>query len=154
MNFIHRTIIGSALAVLSCSALAQQPIIYPAAGQSPDQQTKDQGECQAWATQSTGIDPAVLAQTPTSSGSSSGGGERVQGAVRGAAGGAVIGAIAGDTGKGAAIGAVTGTMAGGRRSRQNEAASQQYDQAQRQQMMDTWYRAVGACMTARNYTVG
>jgi hypothetical protein len=49
---------------------------------------------------------------------------------------------------------VVGTMAGGRRARQNQAATQQADQQQRQQMMDTWNRAVGACMTARNYTVG
>jgi hypothetical protein len=45
-------------------------------------------------------------------------------------------------------------MVGGRQARQSQAASQQYDQAQRQQMMDTWSRAVGVCMTGRGYTVG
>jgi hypothetical protein len=69
-------------------------------------------------------------------------------------GGVAIGAIAGDAGKGAAIGAVAGTMAGGRKARQNQSAQQQQAQAQTQQQMDTWSRAVGACMTARGYTVG
>jgi len=138
--------------MLSVAAYAQQPIIYPAGGQTPEQQQKDQGECQLWATQSTGIDPAVLATAPPPA-SSSGGGERVRGAAKGAVGGAAIGAIAGDTGEGAAIGAVVGTMAGGRKKRQNQAAQQQAAQTQTQEQMNTWYRAIGACMTARNYTV-
>lgn len=137
----------------SLDVCAQAPIIYPAGGQSPEQQQKDHGECQAWATQNTGVDPAALAAAPPPQTSSSGGGERVRGAARGAVGGAAIGAIAGDTGEGAAIGAVVGTMAGGRKSRQNQAAQQQAGQAQTQQQLDTWYRAIGACMTARNYTV-
>ena len=33
-------------------------------------------------------------------------------------------------------------------------SSEQQAQAQKQQQMDTWSRAVGACMTARGYTVG
>jgi hypothetical protein len=45
-------------------------------------------------------------------------------------------------------------MVGGRQARHNQAAEQQYNQYQRQEMMDTWNRAVGACMTARGYTVG
>jgi hypothetical protein len=48
---------------------------------------------------------------------------------------------------------VVGTMAGGRRARQNQAAQQQAGQAQTQEQLNTWYRAIGACMTARNYTV-
>ncbi|HET6565209.1 MAG TPA: YMGG-like glycine zipper-containing protein [Xanthomonadales bacterium] len=145
--------ICGALLAWSINSFGQAPIIYPAGGQSPEQQQKDQGECQAWATQNTGIDPAALAAAPPPESSSSGGGERVRGAARGAVGGAAIGAIAGDTGEGAAIGAVVGTMAGGRRARHNQAAQEQAGQAQKQQQIDTWYRAVGACMTARNYTV-
>jgi hypothetical protein len=153
MRFIHGILICSACMVLSNAALAQQPIIYPAGGQSPAQQQKDQGECQVWATQSTGIDPAALAAAPPPQSSSTGGGERVAGAAKGAVAGVAIGAIAGDAGKGAAIGAVVGTMAGGRRARQNQAAQQQAGQAQTQEQLNTWYRAIGACMTARNYTV-
>lgn len=156
MPSLSRCICGVALLAMSFMAVAQQqPIIYPAKGQSPQQQQKDTAECQTWSTQSTGIDPVALAQTPvSSSGSSTGGGERVKGAAGGALGGLAIGAIAGDAGKGAAIGAVVGTMSGGRKARQNKSAQQQQAEAQRQQQMDTWNRAVGACMTARGYTVG
>ena len=152
MKLITGICVSSMCMVFSTAVFAQQPIIYPAGGQSPEQQQKDQGECQVWATQSTGIDPAALAAAPPPS-SSSGGGERVRGAAKGAVGGAAIGAIAGDTGEGAAIGAVVGTMAGGRKKRQNQAAQQQAGQAQTQEQLNTWYRAIGACMTARNYTV-
>ena len=78
----------------------------------------------------------------------------MRGAARGAIGGAAIGAIAGDTGEGAAIGAVAGTMAGGRQARKNKAAREQQAQAQTQDAMNTWNRAVGTCMSARGYSVG
>jgi hypothetical protein len=150
-----RAVVAAALAAVASGAAAQQPIIYPAKGQSPQQQQKDQGECQVWATKSTGVDPVALAQAPAPapSGPAVGGGERVGGAARGALGGLAIGAIAGDAGQGAAIGAVVGTMAGGRQARQNQSAKQQQAQAQRQQQMSTWNRAVGACLEARGYTV-
>lgn len=155
MRFMNRFVWGATLVSVSLLATAQQqPIIYPAKGQSAQQQQKDTAECQTWATQSTGIDPVVLAQTPVSSGSSSGGGERVKGAVGGAVGGLAIGAITGNAGKGAAIGAVTGTMIGGHNARKNQQAQQQYSQAQRQDLMNTWNRAVGTCMSGRGYSVG
>lgn len=37
---------------------AQGPVIYPAKGQSPEQQLKDKGECHVWAVQQSGFDPA------------------------------------------------------------------------------------------------
>jgi uncharacterized protein YcfJ len=144
--------LGVAALVLAGSTAAQ-PIVYPAKGQSAQQQSKDDGECYVWAKQNTGIDPAVVAQTPAAAPPSQAGGERVRGAARGAVGGAAIGAIAGDTGKGAAIGAVAGTMAGGHQARSNEAARQQQAQAQQQQTINTFYRAYGACMEGRGYTI-
>src|SRR5919107_425829 len=104
------------LVLAAATAAAQQPIVYPARGQSASLQSRDQGDCRAWAQKSTGVDPAVLAQQPVAqeTGPATGGGERVRGATRGAVGGLAIGAIAGDAGQGAAIGAVVGTMAGGR----------------------------------------
>jgi len=134
---------------------AQQPIIYPAKGQSAEQQKKDEGECHVWAKESTGVDPAVVASTPPTqeTGPAVGGGERVKGAAGGAAGGAAIGAVAGDAGKGAAIGAVVGTMRGGARARQNQEARNQQAQAQQQDKIKTYYRAVSACMEGRGYTI-
>jgi hypothetical protein len=127
---------------------------YPSKGQSPQQQTKDEGDCFAWAKQQTGIDPFAVASTPPpDSGPAVGGGERVRGAARGAAGGAVIGAIAGDTGKGAGIGAVAGTMVGGHRARQNKAAQQQQAQQAKSATLQKFNKAFCACMEGRGYVV-
>ena len=141
----------SALTIIA-SQVQAKPIVYPAKGQSPQQQQKDDGECYVWAKNSTGIDPATVTAAPAPA-PSSGNGERVQGAVRGAVGGAAIGAIAGDAGQGAAIGAVAGTMAGGARARHNQQAQQQAAQAQKQGAIDTYYRAHSACMEGRGYTI-
>ena len=139
-------LLGIAVLSWTGAAEAQKPIVYPAKGQSAQQQSQDEGQCDAWATQSTGIDPAVVASSPPpqQTGPAVGGGQRVGGAARGAAGGAAIGAIAGDAGKGAAAGAVVGTMA---------AAQQQQAQAQQQGAIQTYYRAYGACMEGRGYTI-
>jgi hypothetical protein len=173
---ILRTILKGAgvaliLGVGFAGVVGATPIIYPAKGQSADLQQRDQGECHGWAVQTTGIDPAQVAASappppppPQQQTSSTGGGERVRGAARGALGGAAIGAIAGDTGKGAGVGAVVGTMAGGRQARHNQAAANQQAQANHQAQVnqqaqsqkakiDTYYRAYGACLEGRGYTV-
>ena len=142
-------------AALAAPAVAQKPIVYPAKGQSAQQQQKDEGECHVWAKNQTGVDPAAMAAAPAPPPPrpAVGGGERLRGAARGAVGGAAIGAIAGDTSKGAGAGAVVGTMRGGREARQNQAAQQQNADSQRAQQVDTYNRAVGACMEARGYTI-
>ena len=148
-------VVGMATLSFALAAEAQKPIVYPAKGQSAAQQSKDDAECYAWAKQTTGIDPAVVASTPPpqQTGPAVGGGQRAAGAVRGAAGGAAIGAIAGDAGKGAGIGAITGTMVGGRQARQQRAAQNQQAVGQQQEMVNTYYRAFGACMEGRGYTI-
>lgn len=150
-----RIVIGAAALAVAVSAFAQRPIVYPAKGQSASQQSSDDAACYGWAKQNTGVDPAALAQSPPpqSTGPAVGGGERVGGAARGALGGAAIGAIAGDAGEGAAIGAVVGTMAGGRRARQNQQAQNQQAQAYHQEQLNAFYRAYGACMEGRGYTI-
>ncbi len=155
------------------AAAAQTVFAYPMAGQSPEQQQRDQFECHGWAVQQTGYDPNRAQPSgqsgygmppPSSSGPQ---GESIYGAARGAAGGAMIGAIAGDAGKGAAIGAVAGTLFGGVRRRNRQAQEeafrqQQYAQAQYQQQQmqqqaqlqaQNVSRAFAACMSARNYRV-
>ena len=140
-------------ALLLCAAAqAQQPIFYPAKGQSGQQQNRDQGECQVWAQQTTGINPANLPppQAPQQTGPAVGGGERIRGAARGA----IVGEIAGGHGgEGAAIGA----MVGGARARRNQAAANQQAQQQAESQyasrISTYNRAVGACMEGRGYTV-
>lgn len=144
-------VLGVGMAALTLAAAAQAPIAYPAKGQSAQKQNKDQdqGECFAWARQTTGIDPATASNVPQETGPATGGGERARGAARGALGGAAIGAIAGDTGKGAGV----GTMRGGREARQNQSARNQEAQAGSQQALSSYYRAYGACMSGRGYTI-
>jgi hypothetical protein len=136
------------------AASAQKPSVYPAKGQTAQQKQKDDKECMAWAKQDTGIDPvAASAPPPQQTGPATGGGERVRGAARGAVGGAAIGAIAGDAGTGAGVGAVAGTMAGGAKARKNQAAQNEQAKQQQQQTLGTFYRAYGACMEGRGYTI-
>jgi YMGG-like Gly-zipper len=149
-------ITAAAIAALCFAGTAwgAQPIVYPAKGQSAQQQQKDQGECYGWAKTNTGVDPAaVAAAPPPPSEPAVGGGERATGAARGAVGGLAIGAIAGDAGKGAAIGAVAGTMAGGHRARENQKSQQAAAQNQKQGAIDTFNRAFAACMEGRGYTI-
>jgi hypothetical protein len=149
------------VAALSLQAYAQQPIVYPSRGQSAEQQQRDQGECMAWAQQTTGVNPMGVAQglanqpPPPQRGPLED--ERVQGALVGALGGAAIGAISGNkAGKGAAIGAVVGTLAGGVHQQQKDKAAQAQtyaNQQQAQQALATYNRAYAACLEGRGYTV-
>lgn len=140
---------------VSAPAIAQQ-IIYPAKGQSAEQQQKDEAECYEWAKGQTGYDPAQSTQYAVPPPQQSVGGERLGGAARGAAGGAIIGAIAGNAGKGAAIGAVGGTLLGGARQRESQAGNDQAMAQQQQaiaQQQQNYQRAYTACFEGRGYTV-
>jgi hypothetical protein len=132
------------------------PIVYPAQGQSPQQQSFDDGQCYSWAKRTTGVDPMAMGAPPPPPQQSDGGQERAHGMFRGALGGLAIGAIAGNAGEGAGIGAVLGLMAGGRQARMQQASMNQQAQGQaqyQQQSMATYNRAYSACMTGRGYTV-
>ena len=153
MSNFGRILIGAIALSSAAVAIAQAPIVYPAKGQSPQQQSRDEGECYVWAKQTTGIDPAALAATPVQGQPQSSGGTVVGGAAVGAVAGTAIGAISGNAGKGAAIGAVVGTMGGAHRAQQNQAAANQQAQAARQQQLNTYYRAQAACLEGRGYTV-
>jgi len=152
-----------AAVVLSIPTLAMgQAFVYPARGQSPQQQEFDRGQCYSWAVQQSGFDPAnprvAAGPPPPQPGMPQGG--LFRGAAGGAAMGAVGGAIGGDAGKGAAIGAAVGGLFGVmRRARWQEEQQQQQQsyQAQQQGAMaqghSAYNRAFGACMTGRGYTV-
>lgn len=139
---------AAAVVAVAAGAHAQQPIVYPAKGQSAEQQQKDQGECRSWAVQQTGYDPAKPPPTPkpatTATGTTPGAG------VRGAARGAVVGEIvADDAGAGAAVGAAA---ARGQSRRQNAATQQQAAQAQ-SAAQQNFNKAMAACLEGRGYTV-
>jgi Glycine zipper len=149
--------ITTALALTSALAVAQQPLIYPAKDQSASQQNKDMGECNAWAKQTTGIDPVQLAHYSANAPRPGGPqGEVATGAVGGALLGTAVGAVAGDAGKGAAIGAITGTVFGGARQNRRMQAEQQQAQQTQQQVqaaLAQYNRAFSACMEGRGYVV-
>lgn len=149
-NATYTVIALLALLVMLCLpaiALAQKPSAYPAKGQDPQQQGTDDTQCLAWAKQDTGVDPAAVAATPPPPTGPRG--ERLVGAARGAAAGVVIG----DSSQSARTGATVGALAGGHQARKNKAAQAQQAQASKTQAMDTYYRAYGACMQGRGYTV-
>src|SRR5512139_1417796 len=66
-------------------------VVFPAKGQTPQQQSQDEGECYAWSKGQTGVDPMAPAPAPAAQPAqqteqaSAGGGSRVRGAARGAA---------------------------------------------------------------------
>jgi uncharacterized protein YcfJ len=191
MTSIRNCAIGATLVVIGAQAIAQAPpattppatpppstplstslgmVVFPAKGQTAQQQSQDEGECYAWSKGQTGVDPmapppAAAQPAQPAQASSGADGSRVRSAARGAAAGAVIGEIADDdAGKGAAIGATAGVLAGGRQSRKNkEAAAQQATQAQeqatqqqqaaQQQQTDLFKKGFAACLEPKGYTV-
>jgi len=159
------------VAVLAAAAHAGPPslstnpgnlAIFPAKGQSPEQQRADESAAYDWATKQTGWDPyqaKALLDQQTGAAAASAGAAR-GGAIKGAAGGALagvaIGAIAGDAGKGAAIGATSLGLTGGVRSRRamrTAGGASDSAVAAYQQQFATWSRNFMAAMEAKGYTV-
>lgn len=148
------TAVAAAFAINASLAMAQQkPVIYPAKGQSAEQQQKDDGECYVWAKNTTGVDPVALnaAPPPTAPPPK---GQVAKGMMRGAVGGAVIGEVADDNaGGGAAAGAVVGGARSAQKGKQAQAQQQSQAKASQQQAMSTYYRGFGACMEGRGYVL-
>jgi hypothetical protein len=163
-----RWLVPAAVAALlvSTPALTQQRFVYPAKGQSPQQQQKDEFDCHQWAIQQTGYDPANPRQQqsggpPPSGSAEPEAGSGARGAVRGAVVGGLIGGIGGRGGEGAAAGAVVGGIAARRSSRREAEQRQQYEQQQYYQQQaaanaagpEAYQRARAACLGGRGYTI-
>ena len=144
--------------------------VFPNAGQTPEQQSKDEGDCYGYAVQQTGTDPFALAKQAeaqkqatdqaTEDAQKAGEGAGAKGAVKGAAAGALIGAAAGDAGKGAAIGATAGVVAGRRKGKQAEQSATDQAQQQGQQakaatteQKANFNKAFSVCLEAKKYMV-
>ena len=154
MKRIEPFLMTTAILFAATAVFAQQ-YVYPAKGQSPDQQKKDEAACHQWAVEQSKYDPAnpppaqAAAQPPTTAtGTKPGAG------LKGAAAGAVVGEVAGgNASSGAAAGAVVARSAS---RRQNAAAAQQSQQqaSQQQQAGQAAYlKARGACLEGKGYTV-
>lgn len=136
---MHRMLAVVAVVVMlagCASSSAPSLAAYPTKGQSPAQQAKDTNECETWAKQESGFDPAV----DTAKGAGIG---AALGALGGAATGAAIGAATGHAGTGAAVGAVAGGVGGA-------AVGGGYKYTKSKEGYD---HAFGACMTGRGYSV-
>lgn len=136
--------------------------IFPARGQTPEQQRQDEAAAYDWATQQTRWDPyqakAQLDQqtSAASNAANAARGGAVRGAAGGAAVGAVVGAIAGDAGTGAAMGSAAAGLTGGMRSRRamkTAGGSADAAVAAYQQQLSLWNRNFAAAMEAKGYTV-
>ena len=145
--------------------------VFPAEGQEPSQQSKDEAECSEWAAGNTGVDPFEMAdreqanqqqaQADQQAAQQAGQGAGARGAVRGAAAGAVIGEIANDdASEGAAWGAAAGAVRGRRqaRSAQQQASEQAAAQAEQreqatEQELTNFKNAFSVCLEAKEYMV-
>jgi uncharacterized protein YcfJ len=155
-------------------------VVFPAKGQTAEQQAQDEGECYAWSRTDSGIDPMAPATVqpapaPTQPAAQEPGkqapqGGALRGAARGAAAGAVIGEVADGTTaeNAAAVGATAGAMRGARKQReaatqqaaasqqqaaQQQAAAQQQTATAQQQQLQTFNKGFSACMQSKGYTV-
>jgi len=146
--------------IFSGSVFAQDPIIFPAEGQSEEQMEKDKFSCYQWAKNETGFDPMKVptASTPPPQQQAKGGGAG-RGAVVGAGAGALI-KSGGSRSKGAAYGALAGGLLGGARTqsqkRSDEEARKKWEQDQAREYAhkrNTYNRAYSACLESKGYTV-
>ena len=140
------------IAVALALPAAAQQYTYPAKGQSPEQQKKDEGECYGWAVKQSGYDPSKPppAPAPAQPAPVTGSGAR----ARGAAAGAIVGGATGrDAGDAAVAGAVGGAAV--QRNANRKAAAQQQQAAGQQQQAGqaSFQKARAACLEGRGYTV-
>jgi|SRR5215813_2949298 len=142
------------IAALFATGVSAQQYVYPAKGQSPNQQKKDEAECYTWAVQQSKYDPANPPPAPAAQQQTTATGVTPGAGVRGAARGAVVGeVVGGDAGAGAAAGAAA---ARAQSRRQNKAQGQQQQQAASQQQsagLAAYQKARAACLEGRGYTV-
>jgi len=145
--------------------------VFPANGQTTEQQSKDEAECYNWAVTNTGTDPfelqkqAAAAQQQTQQqvqqAQAATQGAGAKGAMGGAAAGALIGAVADeDKSEAAAVGAAVGAVAARRRAKagsQQAAAAAQQSGATTQQataeQVGNFKKAFSVCLESKKYMV-
>ena len=147
--------IAATAALGACLTLAwpcAAQYVYPAKGQSKQQQQKDEGECHTWAVQQTGFDPAKPPPAPQAAAPApvTGSGARARGAAAGAIVGSATGHDAGDAAVAGAVGAAAAQRGANRRAaRDQQAAAGQQPAAGQAE----YQKARGACLEGRGYSV-
>jgi|SRR5215472_17491 len=152
---MHGKVVFIALLCLASAAIAAaaEPEVYPAKGQTPEQQERDEFECHQWATKDTGVDPVALAEqklaAPTPAAQDGN-------AARSAGIGAMRGAADGDAAAGAARGVGIGRMVSvlrAKRQLREQQSTTTADGAAVHKDLDKYDRAYAACLTGRGYSV-
>jgi|WetSurSiteA1Bulk_404760.scaffolds.fasta_scaffold18724_2 hypothetical protein len=139
-------------------------IVFPAKGQTPEQQEADEWACLEWSMNQAGLGPDAGQQDPQAAGDAAKAqakdatkGAAVAGAAKGAAAGAMFGAILGDTGEGAAVGATAGALKGRKAKKQAEAKAESQAEAKvaadNKAKLDTIKKGMAACLESKGYTV-
>ena len=118
--------------------------VYPAKGQSPEKQKKDEQECYTWAKNQTGFDPLTTA-APNADSAAKAAKEQTAQATQGSAV------------KGAAVGAAAGGVGGraGKKRAEKSAAAEGSNAAvaESNKKLDTFKKAAGTCLEGRGYTL-
>ena len=145
--------------------------VFPAEGQSREEQNRHEAECYAWAVENTKSDPFELAkraeeQAKTAEQQKAAVAEKTRGAgargaLAGAAAGALIGEIADDdAGGGAVAGGAIGLLAARRKARRGrQQATQRIDQQTQQtraataEQVEGFKKAFSVCLEAKKYMV-
>ena len=154
VDVISRATLWALPLVLTTTLAQAQLYVYPANGQSPQQEQQDEYQCYQFGKNETGFDPTT-AQPPSAQPQQQKGGF-LHGAFAGALLGVAVGAIAGNAGEGAEIGAASGGLFGGMRAQQSRNEQQQQlqqEQSAYQTNLNTYNRAYTAWMQGRGYTV-
>lgn len=139
-------------------------IVFPAKGQTPEQQEADEWACLQWSIDQSGLGPNAGQQDPNAAGEAAKAqakeattGAAVAGAAKGAAVGAIFGAITGDAGEGAGVGAVGGALAGRRAKKQAEKQAEAQAEAKvaadNKAKLETIKKGMAACLESKGYTV-
>ena len=141
-------------AAYATAAWGGEPEVYPAKGQTAEQQERDQYECHEWATKETGVDPVALAEqklSPTPSAEHGLGGAGASAGI-GAMRGAAEGDAAGGAARGFGIGRMISVLRAKRQLREQQSANTQ-EKSTLNEQLDKYDRAYSACLTGRGYTV-
>jgi hypothetical protein len=135
-------------------------VVFPAKGQTPEQQEADEWACLEWSLDQAGLGPNAGQQNVQAAGDAAKEqakdatqGAAVLGAAKGAAVGAIFGAIVGETGEGAGIGAVGGALKGRKAKKQAEAQAEAKVAADNKAKLDTIKKGMSACLESKGYTV-
>jgi hypothetical protein len=138
-------------------------VVFPAKGQTPEQQEQDEYDCLKWAVEQAGFstnglkDPNAAGQAAKAQAQEATTGAAVKGAAKGAAVGALFGSIYGNSGEGAAVGAIAGGLSGRRAKKQAEAQAQAQAKAQvdaeNKAKLEAVKKGMTACLESKGYTV-